>query len=111
MNTDQVCRLISRLSDSPTAAEAYKAVGASTRFVIDSSREIVLNEDGSVRTTTDEAAPDLTVRISGEDAAAIIAGGLSVIRSITSGRVAAEGPIFQSIGVVRSLSQLSNEEV
>ncbi|MFF4418889.1 SCP2 sterol-binding domain-containing protein [Streptosporangium sp. NPDC001559] len=108
MQVEQIRRTIGRVSEESAAADAYIAVGVVTRFVIDNSLEVVLGRDGTVQ-TTEKSTPDLTIRLSSRDVTALVEGDLSVTRMITSGRVTAKGPIFQTIAVLRSLGSLKPE--
>ncbi|SNR63383.1 SCP-2 sterol transfer family protein [Haloechinothrix alba] len=106
---EKVYKLISRLPETSVAVDDYRTVGAVTRFVIDDRQEVLIDHDGEVVETGRSGDPDITVRLSSTDVIALVAGDLSLTRMVTSGRLVAEGPIFQSIGVVRAIGRLSDE--
>ncbi|MDT0329873.1 hypothetical protein [Nocardiopsis lambiniae] len=115
-----------RLPDIPAATDSYRSVGVTTRIVLDGgARTLLIAADGTARSVTeanptipvgnhevadpDDSAwpvPDITVELSGEDLLALADGRLTVLRALTTSRIAARGPIFAAIGVAHALTHL-----
>ncbi len=117
---------ILRLPDIPAAVDSYRAVGVTTRIVLDGgARTLWIDPEGTVSPVgetnptipggnnemagTDGSrwpVPDITVELSGEDLLALADGRLTVLRAITASRLGARGPIFAAIGVAHSFTRL-----
>ncbi|GAA1236952.1 hypothetical protein GCM10009676_21590 [Prauserella halophila] len=107
---EKVYELLSGISRKSESAVIYRAVGATARIVIDNSQEVLLDRQGVVTQSAHHGDTDLTIHLSSPDVTALVAGDLSITRMVTSGCLVAKGPIFQSIGVIRAISQLQHEE-
>lgn len=110
-----------QLPHVPAAADAYRAVGVSTTLSLDSGAALIaITADGTATlvdgdhppqatgTGTDGSVPgvDVEMSLSSADLLSLADGELTVLRALTTSRVAAHGPIFAAIGTVHALTHL-----
>ncbi|WP_327735259.1 hypothetical protein OG749_16835 [Streptomyces nojiriensis] len=91
----------STLSAAAQAAPAWQAAGATVRFVIsEPAAELTLDPRGNLT----DAEPTHVFRISRADLDDLTAGRRTFLRTVTSRRVAAHGPVMQTFAVGQALT-------
>ncbi|KKD03474.1 hypothetical protein [Streptomyces sp. WM6386] len=82
----------------------WRAAGATVRLVLtDLDTEVTLDAEG--RPTTEE--PAQVLRVSWSDLRDLTAGRRSFLRTVTSKRLSARGPVMQTFAVGQALATLS----
>ncbi|MFD5147847.1 hypothetical protein [Streptomyces sp. NPDC058401] len=89
------------LSAAAKAAPAWQAAGATVRFVIsEPAAELTLDPQGDLT----EARPTHVFGISYADLDDLAAGRRTFLRTVTSRRVSARGPVMQTFAVGQALT-------
>ncbi|MEU2114914.1 hypothetical protein ACFWV1_21670 [Streptomyces sp. NPDC058700] len=92
------------LSEAARSSAAWQATGATVRFVIsDPDAEFTLDPQGAV--TEDE--PTHVLGITHADLLDLTAGRRTFLRTVTSRRVTARGPVMQTFAVGQALTTFS----
>ncbi|MET9348841.1 hypothetical protein [Streptomyces termitum] len=89
------------LSEAAKAAPAWQAAGATVRFVIsEPDTELTLDPQGDPT----DAEPTHVLRIGYADLDDLTSGRRTFLRTVTSRRVSAHGPVLQTFAVGQALT-------